>query len=148
MSTVAVKIDDTHVVMAGDRQASQNHWGMHAVTKVWRIRDTLVGVVGEFGKAMRVVEWMREGSFKDNFPTEELKGGDFILLIWNGESLGTFDEQGFFVGVEETSFAVGTGAMAARGAMAAGMSAEGSIHIASQIDENTGMGTDTIRVAL
>ena len=148
MSTVCVEIGDDYVTMAGDRQASQDSWGIHEVTKVWQIRQTLVGLTGECGKGLQVVNWMEEGSIKANFPTKEVEGGNFILLVWNGESLGTFDDQGFFVEVEETKFAIGCGAQAARAALLMGARPEEAIAIASQIDEHTGMGFNVVRVAL
>ncbi len=152
MSTVAIKIDDhyntNYVTMAGDRQASQDSWGVHSVTKVWRIGQNLVGLVGELGKGMQVVEWIRKGYVKDTFPTESMKDGNFIILFWNGTNILTLDEQGFFVPVEETSFAIGSGAMAARGAMKMGADATLAIEVASEIDESTGLGTDTVKVAL
>ena len=155
MSTVAVKIDEiyatNYVTMAGDRQASQDSWGTHSVTKVWHIGDSLVGLVGELGKGLQVVEWIRNGSIKaepPTFPTEEMKGGNFILLIWNGVNILTLDEQGFFVIVEEMSFAIGSGAQAARGAMKMGADVKLAIEIASEIDESTGMGTDVVKVVL
>ncbi len=91
---------------------------------------------------------MEEGSNRTTFPTEGVKDGNFILLIWNGESLGTFDEQGFFVEVEETKFAVGCGALAARAAMLMGATPEQAIAITASLDESTGMGSDVVRVAL
>ncbi len=148
MSTVAIEIFDTHVTMCGDRQATQESWGIHAVTKVWRIGDILVGLVGEYAKGLQVVKWLRNGYVPDQFPTEEVKGGDFAILIWDGEQMATLDDQGFFVPVEETRFAVGCGALAARAAMLMGAGPELAINIASQLDGNTGGGSDVIRVDL
>ncbi len=148
MSTVAIQISDGFVTMSGDRQASQSHWGKSTMTKVWRFGDQLVGLVGEAGKGLQVVEWYKNGGDLSMFPTEAMKGGDFILLIWNGADILTIDEQGFSVVVEDLMVAVGSGAMAALGAMHMGAGAERAIEVASEIDQYTGRGTDTVRVEL
>ena len=115
MSTVAIKIKDDYVIMAGDRQCNHADWGLHSITKVFRIRDDLVGMVGEMGKGLRVVQWYRDGAFDEDFPKDEVKDGNFILLVWDGTNILTLDDQGFRVNIEEMSAAVGSGAMAALG---------------------------------
>lgn len=146
MSTIAVKIEDGYVTMVGDRQVNHDGWGSHALTKVYRIGDDLVGMVGEMGKGSRAVRWYREGADPLVYPKEELSGGNFILLVWDGTNLLTIDDQGFPVIIEETVSAVGSGAMAARGAMAMGASAARAIEIASMVDSSTGMGQDIVRI--
>ncbi len=148
MSTIAIEIGDTYVTMSGDRQTSQANWGCSSMTKVWKRGDQLIGLVGEMGRGMQVVEWYKKGGNLSMFPTEAMKGGDFILLIWNGVNIITIDEQGFPLMVEDTSASVGSGAMAAMGAMRMGAGAQMAIEVASELDSYTGRGTDTIRVAL
>ncbi len=148
MSTVAIEIGDNYVVMSGDRQVSQANWGCSSVTKVWRTGDHLIGLVGDMGMGFQAVEWYKKGAEPSDFPTEALKEGDFILLIWNGVNIITIDEKGFPLIMEDTTAAVGSGAMAALGAMRMGASAQMAIEVASEIDQYTGRGTDTVRVAL
>lgn len=148
MSTVAIKIEDGYAIMAGDRQVAQDCWGKHGLTKVWRIRDELVGIVGEIGRGMRAVQWYMDGGHESEFPTDQLKDGNFVLIVWDGTDILTIDEQGFRVPIEEMSAAVGSGAMAARGAMEMGASAQRAVEVASLIDEHSGQGQDVVRVAL
>lgn len=148
MSTVAIKIEIGYVTMVGDRQVNQDSWGSHSLTKVFRIGDDLVGVVGAMGQGLRCVQWYRDGAKVEDFPTEGLKDGNFVLLVWDGADILTIDEQGYRVPNEELQAAVGSGAMAALGAMEMGASAQRAVEVASMIDEHTGLGTDTVRVQL
>ncbi len=148
MSTVAIEIGDNYVTMSGDRQVSQENWGCSTMTKVWRTGDHLIGLVGNMGMGTQAVEWYKKGAEPSDFPTEAMKGGDFILLIWNGVNIITIDEQGFSLIIEDLAAAVGSGAMAAMGAMRMGAGAQQAIEVASDIDQYTGRGFDTVRVAL
>ncbi len=148
MSTVAIKIEDGMVTMSGDRQSSWGAWGKSSMTKVWRYGDQLIGLAGEAGKGMQVVNWYKNGGGRSEFPTEAMKGGDLVLLIWNGTDIVTIDEQGFATVVEDLMVAVGSGAMAALGAMRTGAGAKQAVEVASEIDQFTGMGSDTVRVTL
>lgn len=148
MSTVAIEVRAEEVVMSGDRLASQSHWGCSTMTKVWKHDGQLIGLVGEAGRGIRCVQWYKDGADPETFPTSIMKGGDFLLLIWNGANIISIDEHGLAVIVDDMVAAVGSGAMAAMGAMRMGAGAQLAIEIASEIDNYTGRGTDTIRVQL
>lgn len=148
MSTVAIKIEDDYVTMAGDRQVHMGSWGSHSLTKVFRIRDHLLGIVGDMGRGLACVQWYRDGAKIEDFPYDRMKDGDFAILVWNGTDIVTLDEQGYYTPVEEMEAAVGSGAMAALGAMEMGAGVQRAIEVASMIDEHSGRGSDVVRVKL
>lgn len=146
MSTVAVKIHHSHVTMSGDRQCGHESWGTHPATKVFRIREDLIGMVGEMGWAVKAIQWYKDGADSEKWPVPV--EGNFCLVLWNDRDtiLQTIDDDGNRVDIEAAYYALGSGAMAAMGAMAMGADTEQAIEVASGLDAHTGMGCDTISV--
>jgi hypothetical protein len=106
--------------------------------KVFRIRNTLVGVCGDNAFTTKWLEWFR----RDMPPVEELmdidEERDFLAIELNAEGIWLYTNTCEPDLLHEKFYAIGSGSMAAMGALYAGKSAVDAIKIASLCDEHTG----------
>jgi hypothetical protein len=108
---------------------------IHRTTKLFRIKESIVGVCGEIEQGIRFIEWLKYPSERpifaeaNSFSALELTPKGKIL--WWGTALVPMP-------VEEEFYGIGSGAAYALGAMCMGASPKKAILIASRWDESTG----------
>jgi len=106
--------------------------------KIFRIRDELIGICGNFDNAMIFVErYKKDEKLIKGEANGDDKDFDYLLLNNKGLYLAT----GFYgprIKVHERFWAIGSGKDAAITAMRMGASAKEAVKIASLCDVNTG----------
>lgn len=136
-------------IMAADTRGTHADAGITKCTKLFRKtfkatprakpREHLLGICGDVYAAMVFVNWYGSGRPRtdifDNFHESE----EFGILIWTGKKLYEANRLCTLIEVEDKFHAVGSGAMAALGAMACGKSAIEAARIACRYDNNSGL---------
>ena len=102
-------------------------------TKVIRVGDELVGFSGLASEGERWINWYSTGQ---NGPRPKVDGSNALLLGPKG--LRVLDSSGGMIPVERGFMGTGTGGTCATAAFMAGADAETAVHIACQIDANSG----------
>lgn len=125
--------------MAADKRGTSNP--IFKTTKIFRVRGSLIGISGNIEQALRFVEWRRtpEGkpAFTEGASLEVLElSADGKITWWGPEMVG--------VTIENDFYAVGSGAMAAMGAMSMGASPKRAVVVASLWDAATGSDVQTM----
>lgn len=105
----------------------------YPMSKVRRYGDELIGISGNVREATAWLKWYLGGK-RGSKPKME----SFSALIMRPTGLFAVSEDSFEMPVERGFHAVGSGGPCALGAMVAGADAERAVHIACQIDANSG----------
>jgi ATP-dependent protease HslVU (ClpYQ) peptidase subunit len=108
------------------------------VCKIYRVRGALVGVAGDMVYALRLVEWLRSsrGTPKPDVP-DDSKPDDADLLILRPSGIYLMDGECVEIKITRSFAAIGSGAGAARAAMAAGATPLTAVEIAAELDAAT-----------
>lgn len=106
--------------------------------KVYRIRGELLGGAGS---TKQLDTW-----FKAYRKNGKLAGNDVLILRLSRAGISCWNITDGWHPIEQRQFAIGTGAAAARGAMAAGVSCRHAVRLACDIDANTGGPIRTYRL--
>jgi hypothetical protein len=119
--------------MAADRRGTSNP--VFKMTKLFRVNGSIIGITGNVEQALRFVEWRRtpEGkpTFNEASNIEVLElTADGRIIYWGAEMVG--------IPIENEFYALGTGAMAAMGAMSMGASPKRAVAVAALWDAATG----------
>lgn len=141
MTTIAY--DGSHLV--GDRKMTYNSQRSVETTKVFRLENNdcfqAVGFTGNPEIIYRLLDKLENNDYeleweKDDFTALLI---DHIGGCWIIEASGDITEA-------DVPWALGSGALAAHGAMLAGAGADKAVFIAEQLDVMTGFGTDEIEI--
>jgi ATP-dependent protease HslVU (ClpYQ) peptidase subunit len=143
--TVVVYRDGT---MAADTRIVHSDAGIAKATKLVRKRigrrDHILGFAGVVSYATMYIEWFGSGKPMPeqlrNIPSEY----GFNVLILAGKRLYEADGVGRPIEVESKFYAIGSGAMAALGAMHHGATALQAAKIACKLDHNCGLPIQTM----
>lgn len=112
------------------------------VNKMVECQDCIVGVAGDWALCQLFLEWARNDFSPKKKPV--MPEGNFDALELCHYGLFQWDRALFRSQILDTRFAIGSGAMAAAGAMAWGATPAQAVETASDFDENTGTETQTI----
>lgn len=108
--------------------------------KIHRLKDgTRIGITsGILGMPERLVAWLEAGADAEKWGPDP--GPDFraFMVRPNGDVFLAHDSLYFSGPIVCETYAIGSGADAAKGAMLAGCSAEEAVRIACQIDQHCG----------
>lgn len=128
MTTVVCNRD----MMASDSQLTGTHKA--AAKKMWKFKDGIVGIAGEYAACVQFVRWLQDPEETDE---PEMENVDAMVLTKDGRifhyngSLLPFE-------VEDEFSAIGSGTQAAMAAMYMGACPERAIEIACAVDPGTG----------
>lgn len=129
--------------LAADRQGTSA--GMrHAVKKIYKINDELIGITGSFDNGIALLNWYKD---PDNYPfpecqkTEDYSG---LLIIEKDGSIWVVHKQPFKLQFFSKFHAVGAGRDFAMAAMYLGSSSTEAVRIASIYETSCGMGVDSL----
>lgn len=119
--------------------------GRHTVSKIFPISDTayLAGA-GDYCQIVEVAEWLKAGAPQDAKP--EVDGDSDFLLIEKGRPHWLTVPYLRKVRINEKFAALGSGALCALGAMAAGANARQAVAIAITYDQNSGKGVEVVEI--
>ena len=131
--------------LVGDRKMTYNSQRFVETTKVFRLENNdcfqAIGFSGNPEVIYRVIEKLENNEYdfeweKDDFTAIVV---DHLGDCWIIEASGDATEV-------DVPWAIGSGALAAHGAMLAGANAKTALNIAEQLDVMTGLGTDEIEI--
>jgi ATP-dependent protease HslVU (ClpYQ) peptidase subunit len=102
-------------------------------SKVIRVGQELIAFAGVHTESERWLAWYRGGQ---NGPRPKVENSNALILT--PEGLKLLDSTGGLIDIERGFMGTGTGGMCATAAFMAGADAETAVHIACQIDANSG----------
>lgn len=100
-----------------------------AVRKIYRVRGELLGFAGTYSNWL---EWLRE--WQAGELASALMFEDVYVLRMSRQGLSTWDSTNGWAPLEERRWAIGSGGLAARGALGAGATCRQAVAIACTID--------------
>ncbi len=133
MTTIAVKDG----IMAGDKQATSVSLKIK-VTKIFRIRDEIIGVAGDYDAAMKFVkEYKRDENLLEE--KDDTKADfEYLKIIKKDKKIYHGNGYGTPWVMEQTFASIGTGRKCAYAAMHCGKSSKEAVKISGVYDNNTG----------
>jgi len=133
--------------LAADKRACNGSL-IGTVTKIFRIRDCLVGYSGDaaFGEQMRA--WFAAGEHAADFPSGQRDKDDYavLLVIRPDGKVQRFERTPHPITFEDRCAATGSGRDFAIAAMHLGFNAARAVEVASQLTCDCGNGVDTLRL--
>lgn len=129
--------------LAADRQVTYGRTKQLG-TKVYRLKDVVVGICGDASKAIEVVDWLSRGSPKRGVP-DDVGGMSLIMVsLETGECWTMTGSLSRFPCHPPVS--IGSGCMAALAALHCGATAVQAVEAASNVDIYTGGGVDYVDI--
>lgn len=133
-------------MLAADKQVTTS--GLRRkVTKIFKIRDHLVGFSGDFDLAQSLKYWFQSGADIEKYPTFQSDSDKFVgmLVITPDREILKYERSPHPIYMTENkTYALGSGRDFAIGAMAMGANAVEAVSIASIFDSGCGMGIDCL----
>lgn len=132
--------------LAGDRRVCTGDSPVGTCTKVFKVRDVLVGITGNLVEGEVLLKWFREGAIPNAFPTDLGHDSETFLYAFrlNCEVNVYTTRSAIPARFRSASFAAGSGQAYARAAMYCGRSAATAVAIACDFDLYSGDGIDTV----
>lgn len=139
MTTIA--FDGT--TLAADRKMG----GRYNVQKIFKVPQGYAAGCGDYDYVLEVIQWLRDGSNRDNLPNlpDEDKA-NIIYITPEGKVAWLTWPYLRPAMMSEKKVAYGSGSEYALGAMAAGATAKQAVAIACRFDPHTGQGIDSVKV--
>jgi len=117
------------------------------VTKIFRIRDSLVGIAGDGAQGMDMVEWYRAGCDVEKFPIAQRDKDQWAtVVVVKPDGLWLYERTPVMMRIEDAIYATGSGRDYALAAMHLGKSAAEAVEIACLFDIGCGNGVDTLEL--
>ena len=134
--------------MAADTRIVHSDAGIARATKLFRKRigrrEHILGFAGDVSYATLYIEWFGSGKPMPDQLRNIPEDNGFNVLILAGKKLYEADGVGRPIEVESKFYAIGSGAMAALGAMHHGATALQAAKIACKLDHNCGLPIQTM----
>lgn len=138
MTTVAA---NKHSMAADSKTDCDGTW--FGTTKLFRVRDEIVGVAGDNSAIVKFLTWYRN---KRNKLPAFADNESFTALILSPRGLFHIDDSMGMDLIKDDYFAIGSGAVAALVAMDCGLSPAEAVEAACKRDQNTGLPVDTMEL--
>lgn len=137
MTTIVANLE----CMAADTRVSLDGSPYYHATKIFRIGDSLFGTAGDGMMGLIMIEWLK-GPRKNRAALykhwADYERSCFILLELNPTGLYLWDGWAIPEKLNDTRYAVGSGAPAALGAMDNGRSPEDAVRTSIRLDQYSG----------
>lgn len=131
--------------LAADKQATLG-CGVYRFTKIFREGEYLVGFSGKADRIPVFRAWFAAGRDPVTFPDNKDDAESvYILSIHRSGRIERYEQSGHPCHVEETLHAMGSGREYALAALSLRCTAAEAVAVASQFDENCGLGCDELR---
>lgn len=134
--------------LAADKQSTTVGYGA-TVTKIFRVRNGLLGIAGNGAHGMAIMRWINEGCDPDKWPkpVDEANSADCLFISNQREIFEFFGSSGAYpVQYEDRYNATGSGRDYALAAMYLGKTAREAVEVACALDVNCGKGIDTLEL--
>lgn len=132
--------------LAADKRTSFG--SRHLTTrKVQRVNGHLVAGAGDTAAILDMVEWFRAGANPHTLPANQRTDNFVSLLVITPEGeIREYSNGPYPVVIENSQWAIGSGADFARTAMHLGKPAREAVEIACMFDSNCGNGIETLEL--
>lgn len=115
------------------------------VTKIFRVRNNLVGISGTGALGLQMIEWFKGGADPNTFPPSQRTEDDWALLVViNAGGIFEYQRSPFPIQIESDVWASGAGRDYALAAMHCGKTAREAVEIACLFETSCGNGIDTL----
>jgi hypothetical protein len=132
--------------LAADKRLSCNG-AILTTTKIFKVRDCLVGYVGNADAGEELLAWFCEGADPSTFP--EAQRGDEcaaeLLVIRPDHTITTYERTPHPITYEDAQFAIGSGRDYALAAMHLGKTARQAVEVACLFCSECGNGVDEVQ---
>jgi 20S proteasome alpha/beta subunit len=130
--------------LAADKRASCNGI-VRTTTKIFRVRDMLVGLAGDADYSRAMLQWVIAGMNEDRFPEHQKTSADYVsvLVITKSREILKFERTPYPIVFEDKVFAMGSGRDFALAALHLGCDARRAVEVACALDVSCGNGIDT-----
>lgn len=132
--------------LAADKQATNSGLKL-TVTKIFRIRDHLVGFSGDFDFAYAMKQWFENGAKVEDFPKHQEDDNKWVgmLVVTPDNKVLKYERSPHPIDFTETgALCIGSGRDFAFGALAMGADARRAVMIACLYENGCGMGIDVL----
>lgn len=130
--------------LAADKRAQK--FGLaYTVTKIFCVGNRLVGIAGDAGRGMELVNWLREGGNVAKYP--ELKDPEnsaHLLVVNSDRRVELYESSPHPYTIEDEKWAEGIGRDFALSAMHLGLDAKAAVSYTCQFVPSCGNGIDTL----
>ena len=113
-------------------------------TKIFRVGDSLVGLSGDFIRALEVLEWLKLGDRSEKFPAMRGDRHGNLLVVDARGDVWKYEEGPIPYQLDGPHAAAGCGDESALVAMHMGASAAEAVAIVSLFNNGCGNGVDTL----
>lgn len=139
MTTIVASVD--HGCMAADQRCSIEGSPHYKATKIFRIGGSLFGTAGDGMMGLLMIDWLQKGG-KNRAALYKLwadyERSAFVLIELNERGLFLWDGWAIPEKLNDSCYAIGSGAFSALAAMQAGKSPEDAVKSAINLDQYSG----------
>lgn len=129
--------------MAADRQASIGNYTYAQIQKIFRVEGVgLVGFSGLSSAGIAVIEWLRNGAVREDYPLED-SDECTVMVITQSKKIILFNGPTPVI-IEAPFHAIGSGCDFALASMYLGKKAVQAVEVACALDESCGNGIDSL----
>lgn len=130
--------------LAADKRAV-NCGMVRTVTKLFRVKRSVIGIAGMLGHGMEMLQWFKDGGDPAKFPAcqrDKDDWGTFVVLSKTG--LWVYERTPYPHKIEDDIWAGGSGRDFALMAMHLGKTAREAVELASLFENGCGNGVDAM----
>ena len=132
--------------LAADKRAT--YFGLsRTVTKIFRVGDVLVALAGNGSHGLEMLDWIRNGCKKDEFPAAQRAADEnqwATVSVFGADGIRLYERTPFPAVIEDENYATGSGRDYAIAAMHCGKTAREAVEIACMFETSCGNGIDTL----
>lgn len=131
--------------LAADKRACIGSM-IRTTTKIFKVRDCLVGYSGDATFGEQVLAWFMDGENPKEFPAQNRDKDDWagLLVIRADGAIHKYERTPHPIKFEDEKFAFGSGRDFALAAMYCGKTAKEAVELTIELDNGCGNGVDTL----
>jgi len=130
--------------LAADKRVEYNCL-QRTTTKIFRVRDGLIGLVGNGAHANQMRAWYEAGALPEKFPDAQKNKDDWVTtVIIRVDGIWVYERTPYPTKIEDTIYASGCGRDYALAAMYLGHTSREGVAVASVFDVYCGNGIDEL----
>jgi ATP-dependent protease HslVU (ClpYQ) peptidase subunit len=132
-------------VMAGDKMASTGDSKHGRVTKVFKIKGSLIGFSGSLDVGVAILRWFENDCNEDYWPELQYESLECNVLVVGPDGVvRVYERYPVPIVMEQNIHAIGSGRDFALAAMHLGFDPVKAVEVASELDGCTGGGVDVV----
>lgn len=129
--------------MAADSKVTAGESHHYRAGKIVRVGEAVVGCAGHNRAIFAFLRWLERGGGRK---PRRYKGDDFEALVLTPKTLAVVDKDYDFDEIKDPFYAIGSGSLAALGALHCGVTLERAVEIACLVDSSSGLPVDVMEL--